>query len=380
MINKRQATEKSFVNKFPEHYFYPDRNSHLTFKKSKLFGECQEEFEYMSLVTTGNKSNLQNGTISHRDREIHYHFIEPAKSIAHPILLLGGVLQNRKSWKSYIDDLSSTNSVLVIDLPGIGDAKILDASYGFDFLADCVYAVIDHLRLKKINIFSTSYSSIIAYEFSDRYPSLIDKLVISSSMAFLPEQQRKVMFNCIDSLEQKNLSKFYTVFIDGVCNSSKNVPNYDLSRKVIEMLTQKLTEEEIGQFIENTKRVLQYTVPEVKPDKIPLIPLIFTGEYDTFTPPSLCREIGQFYTSSYFGTIDNYDHLFHIGNRQIIIKSILPFFQQHSIPAFCTKHENVNAELQKDDLFDKEEQLNILPAAVNLPVLNYNDYFLRGAV
>ena len=334
----------------------------------------------MSRLTTSDKSRIQNGSISYCDREIHYHFIEPVKSVAHPILLLGGVLQNRKSWKSYIDDLSSTNSVLVIDLPGIGDAKILDASYGFDFLAECVHAATDHLHLKKINIFSTSYSSIIAYEFSDRYPSLIDKLIISSSMAFLPERQRKVMLDCIDSLEQKNLSKFYTVFIDGVCNSCKRIPNYDLSRKVIEMLTQKLTGEEIRQFIENTRRVLQYTVPEVKPNKIPLTPLVFTGEHDTFTPPSLCREIGQFYTSSYFGTIDNYDHLFHIGNRQAIIKSILPFFQHHSIPAFCTRYENGETQLRRDDLFEREEQLTILPAALTLPVLTSNDYFLRGAI
>jgi len=334
----------------------------------------------MLRLTTSDKSKILNGSISYHGWEIHYHFIECAKSIAHPILLLGGVLQNRKSWKSYIDDLSSTNSVLVIDLPGIGDAKILDASYGFDFLAECVHAVTDHLRLKKINIFSTSYSSIIAYEFSDRYPSLIDKLIISSSMAFLPEQQRKVMLDCIDSLEQKNLSKFYTVFIEGVCNSSKRIPNYDLSRKVIEMLSQKLTEEEIGQFIENTKRVLQYTIPEVKPNKIPLMPLIFTGEHDTFTPPSLCREIGQFYTSSYFGTIDNYDHLFHIGNRQAIVKSILPFFQHHSIPSFCSRYENAEAELHSEDLFEREEQLTILPAALNLPILTGNDYFLRGAI
>lgn len=283
-------------------------------------------------------TNTQNGSISYHGKEIYYHFFETENSLAHPILLMGGVLQNRKSWKSYIDDLIVSNSVLVIDFQGIGDAKILEASYGFDFLADCIYAVIDYFSLKKINVFSTSYSSIIAYEFSKRYSSWVDQLIISSSMAFLPEPQRKVMTDCIDSLEQKNLSQFYTVFMDGVCNSNKNIPNYNLSRKIIEILVQKLTDEEIIQFIENTKRVLQYSIPEVKSQKIPLTPLIFTGEHDIFTPPALCKEIGKFYTNSYFGTLENYNHLFHIGNRKAIVKNILPFFQENRIPAFCNQY------------------------------------------
>lgn len=280
-------------------------------------------------------------SLTYRKREIHYCLIEAEKTISSPILLLGGVLQNMQSWKSYVKDLTATNSVLVIDLPGIGSGQVLDASYGFDFLADCVHRVIDHLGIKKVNIFSTSYSSIIAYEFSARYHHLVDKLIISSSMAFLPDAQKKVMMDCIAALEQKDLGKFYNTFIDGVCSSHGLIPNYDLSRKVIEILVNKLTDEEIRQFIENTKRVLLYKKPDSQHHAIPLKPLIFTGEYDNFTPPELCRGIGQFYTNSYFGTIKNYDHLFHIGNREAIINSMLPFFQNATVPAFCSKNDYI---------------------------------------
>ncbi len=225
---------------------------------------------------------------------------------------------------------------MVVDLPGIGEGRILDASYGFDFLADCIHELLIQLGISKVHIFSTSYSSIIAYEFSLRYTSFVEKLVISSSMASLPEAQRSIMRSCINALENDDIESFCRIFIDGVCHPGKHILNYDLSRKVIQKLAYLLTPVEIAQFIENTNRVLQYKIAAME-TSIELSPLIFTGAYDSFTPPDLCRKIGKLYTHSHFGMIDDYDHLFHIGNRQTIIQSILPFFREGRLPHFADK-------------------------------------------
>lgn len=275
--------------------------------------------------------------ISYCGRDIYYDYVSSTSTGNNsPILLLGGVLQNRKSWEGYVKDIHPHCPIITIDLPGIGDGGILDASVGFDFLADCIHALAVHLNIPKLHIFSTSYSSIVAYEFSARYTAFVDKLVISSSMASLPASQRQVMYMCIQALQNNDLHFFYNTFIDGVCHAGAEVRNRDLSRKVIQKLIGSLTKLEITQFIENTKRVLLYRVPESIPSKIALSPLIFTGAYDTFTPPELCRNIGELYTQNHFGIIDGYDHLFHIGNRQMIISSILPFLLKGQIPPFAT--------------------------------------------
>lgn len=300
----------------------------------------QDIYFCISILQPSQICAMKRGIVSYANRDIYYDLFVNETSAVAPVLLLGGVLQNRHSWHSYIKELQPLCPVLAVDLPGIGEAGVLDAAYGFGYLADCIYAVMEELAILKVNIFSTSYSSVIAYEFSRKYPGCTDQLVISSSMANLPDKQRKVMTDCITALQENDLQSFYKIFIDGVSHPEKIVSNYDLSRKVIAMLINALTQQEITQFIENTKRVLQYNIPaHIAP--IALTPLIFTGEYDTFTPPHLCRQISSLYTDSYFGTLAGYDHLFHIGNRRTIIQNILPFFCDDVVPNFANSKDRL---------------------------------------
>lgn len=277
---------------------------------------------------------MHTGSISYQGHSIHYDHINTGDSSASPILLLGGVLQNRRSWERYVQDIGPVSPLLNVDLPGIGDGGILDASFGFDFLADCIYRLLLQLNIPKINIFATSYSSIIAYELSTRYTRCVDQLVISSSMASLPDKQKAVMQSCILALENKDHDLFFKTFVQGICYPGETIHNHALSRKIMQRLATALTARETAQFIENTKRVLCYQPPEIGVSKIKLVPLLFTGAYDVFTPPELCRDIGRHYVKSHFGTIDHYDHLFHIGNRKAIISYILPFFQEGRLPSF----------------------------------------------
>ncbi|MBS1644288.1 MAG: alpha/beta hydrolase [Bacteroidetes bacterium] len=279
-----------------------------------------------------------SGTISLQQRPIHFDNYENPDSTTSPILLLGGVLQNKDSWDAYIQDIKDHTPIITIDLPGIGQAGVLEATVGFDFLADCIFELLEYLHIPKVNIFSTSYSSVIAYEFSKRYTEHVDHLVISSSMAALQDKQRTIMKACITALEQNNLDLFHEIFVAGVCTQDNEIANYDLSRKVIKKLISLLSPQDIRQFIANTHRILQYTPPESTKEKIALEPLIFTGTQDQFTPPQQCQDIGKFYTHSFFGTITMHDHLFHIGNRRFIIQNILPFFIHGSLPEFVTVH------------------------------------------
>ncbi|MBL7711758.1 MAG: hypothetical protein JNL13_04815, partial [Chitinophagaceae bacterium] len=150
----------------------------------------------------------------------------------------------------------------------MGDGGILDASFGFDFLADCIYRLLQQLGIPRIHIFATSYSSIIAYEFSAKYTSCVCQLVISSSMASLPDPQKAVMQSCIQALENKDPDLFFKTFVQGVCHPVETIRNYALSRKVMQRLVSALSPRETAQFIENTRRVMLYRPPESSAAKI----------------------------------------------------------------------------------------------------------------
>lgn len=283
-------------------------------------------------------------SIFYKNHLINYELIECHHKTKITTVLLGGVLQDMASWKNYIKEFSRFNNVLVVDLPGVGISKVLDYSFGFDFLADCLFQVIQVSNIQKVNIFSTSYSTVIVFEFSKKYSRLVDKLVLSSTMTEIPDEQRGIMLSCLREIENKNLVSFAETFLEGISNLSVKPKNHELTKRVIKGGIKSLTQLQINQFIQNTKRILNYQTDTLAHVKIGLTPLIFTGELDTFTPPHLCEKLGEYYQSYTFKTIPGLDHFFHIGNNQLIFSSMIPYFLEGDIPVFHIENE-VNRDL-----------------------------------
>ncbi len=281
---------------------------------------------------TGNKSS---STVTYQGQTYHYDYFTTGNEAAPDTLLLGGVLQDRASWKNYVREFSKYSNVLVIDFPGVGEAGILPANYGFDFLADCVHQVLEDLNIQLVNIFSTSYSTITAFEFSKRYPYKVKYLAISSSMTHIPEAQMQLMQATLRALENNDLDQFGALFYKGISNPTIRPGNADLVERVIKGGIKAMTNTQILQFCENTKRVILYDRNFTLKEKIALSPFIFTGELDTFTPPELCRAIGNYFQDFHFRTIPGYDHFFHIGNTKLIFNTLIPYFLSGAIPDFA---------------------------------------------
>jgi len=270
---------------------------------------------------------------------INYEFIECHQKTKITTVLLGGVLQDMASWKNYVKEFSQFNNVLVVDLPGVGISKVLNYSFGFDFLADCLFQVIQVSNIEKVNIFSTSYSTVIAFEFSKKYSRLVDKLVLSSTMTEIPFEQRSIMISCLREIEKKNLVSFAETFLEGISNLSVKPKNHELTKRVIKSGIKSLTQLQINQFIQNTKRILNYQTDTLAHVKIGITPLIFTGELATFTPPHLCEKIGRYYQNYTFKPIPGLDHFFHIVNNQLIFSSMIPYFLEGDFPGFDSEND-----------------------------------------
>ncbi|MBL7711759.1 MAG: hypothetical protein JNL13_04820 [Chitinophagaceae bacterium] len=58
---------------------------------------------------------VQTGRISYCGQQIHYELINTGAFQSAPILLLGGVLQDRRSWERYIQDISPEHALLNVD-------------------------------------------------------------------------------------------------------------------------------------------------------------------------------------------------------------------------------------------------------------------------
>jgi 3-oxoadipate enol-lactonase len=101
-----------------------------------------------------------------------------------PIVLLHGYCGSHHYWDEVIPLLSSHGRVIAIDIRGHGASSASDGVYSMELLADDLAALLDELKLSKVNLFGHSLGGYIALAFAERYPERILALGLVHSTSF----------------------------------------------------------------------------------------------------------------------------------------------------------------------------------------------------
>jgi pimeloyl-ACP methyl ester carboxylesterase len=95
------------------------------------------------------------------------------------LVFLHGLGAQKKQITSVLDQLTGY-SLIAPDLPGHGESRGFDpASYSFDFFADQVIALMDHLGIKQCHLGGLSMGSAISLNIALRYPKRFKSLVLN---------------------------------------------------------------------------------------------------------------------------------------------------------------------------------------------------------
>ena len=103
---------------------------------------------------------------------IHYAIYGHGK----PVILLHGGLANADYWGNQVRALRSHHTVVVMDSRGHGRSTRDARRYGYDLMADDVVALLDVLRLPKVDVVGWSDGAIIGLDLAMRHPSRIGRV------------------------------------------------------------------------------------------------------------------------------------------------------------------------------------------------------------
>ncbi|MCP4050202.1 MAG: alpha/beta hydrolase [bacterium] len=242
--------------------------------------------------------------------EFHYNIKHNIKPKTAPILFLGGAFQNMISWKKYKDSFSKLASIILVDLPGTGEACILPHNYTLEFLASSLEDfLLNAIRIRKINILAVSYGTSVAYLFAKKNPNNIGSLALAGTMKKIPEEHKDIMHHSIKILKKKKINEFADVMVNALISKEKYVHKKKFATRVLRASILKMSDKEKIMYIENTMRLIQHKpIYFSAPSSIKTI--VFTGEHDPFTKPKYCKEISKEFNNGVFTTIKNADHLF----------------------------------------------------------------------
>jgi len=100
-----------------------------------------------------------------------------------PILMLNGIMMSCISWAEFIEPLSANNHLILMDMLDQGRSSKMDSPFTQAIQVAVVHALLDHLKLDKVNIMGISYGSEVGLQFTLNYPSRVDRLLVFNAAA-----------------------------------------------------------------------------------------------------------------------------------------------------------------------------------------------------
>ncbi len=150
---------------------------------------------------------------------IHYYTAGKGRCV----FLLHGFLGSYEVWKYIVPHLSKSFKVVVIDLPGHGNSSCLGYAHSMELMADAVYAVMRHLKVKKCVIAGHSMGGYVALAFAKKYPGYMKGLCLFHSTALPDSEEKKKDRNRSIKIIQSNPALFVKPTIKNLF-SKKNIP------------------------------------------------------------------------------------------------------------------------------------------------------------
>ncbi len=126
-------------------------------------------------------------TITYKNTKISY--TDQGKGTA--VVLLHGFLENKTMWNAFVPELSKKHRVITVDLLGHGATECLGYVHAMEDQADMLFALLLHLKIRKVVLVGHSMGGYVALAFAELYPNHMKSLFLLNSTSRADSDERK---------------------------------------------------------------------------------------------------------------------------------------------------------------------------------------------
>jgi pimeloyl-ACP methyl ester carboxylesterase len=271
----------------------------------------------------------EEGWLTHQGQRFCHRVIRHPSPAFSPTLFVSGAFQTMESWARFARIFAQSTTVILVDPPGMGRSEPLPPEYGVDFLADCLFLILEEHGIERINVVAASYGTPAAYRLAQRYPERIERVVLAGTMKEIPSHIRGKVQESIETALYGDGPRLAQQVIDGLLCRDLGLPveKRGLSERILRSSLSRMSARELRQYAANTTRLLEHEALDLRGPIIGPQALIFTGEHDCFTTPEHCLEVAKAFQRAWFTVIERADHLFHVERFDVIVDLLLRFMQ-----------------------------------------------------
>jgi pimeloyl-ACP methyl ester carboxylesterase len=253
--------------------------------------------------------------IKYKNTPVHYH----VKGKGNAVVLLHGFLENISMWDAVTTELSKRNKVVRIDLLGHGKSENLGYIHTMEEQAQMVFAVLQHLRLRKYIFIGHSMGGYIALAFAELFSNRIKGLCLMNSTALADTKAKKINRDRAIKVVKQNHNLFVSIAIPNLF-SEENRKKFkgeikEITKEALEISPQSIIASLEGMKIRKDQTKL------LKNSMYPT--LIILGKKDPVLDADTLRKQAKGTTTKLIEFPDG--HMSHIENKDELISALQGF-------------------------------------------------------
>ena len=263
--------------------------------------------------------------------EIHYlAFQGPEDNQKPPMIVLGGAFQNFTSYRFFVSDVLEITSVILVDLPTLGNNSQIAADLGLEDLADLLYHWLVQEQVEKVSLMGLSLGSVVASTFAFKRPELTERLIMTGTLSKPRRSWRMLLEESMRVLDEQRMTEFGEAVVLYLVNHARlketGIP--EVACRLFRRQMRSFSENEQERYRINARRLL--AVEEVL--GYPSCPtVVATGDYDSFTLPYENALFAANCPNGVFALIEGADHLPQLERRDATVGMFCAFLREEDI-------------------------------------------------
>lgn len=241
------------------------------------------------------------------------------------LLVLNGLMMTTKSWEFALEALCKENTVVLVDMVDQGQTSSASGTYSQALQVELLYALLEELKIKSVNLFGISYGGEVALQFALKYGQCVDKLILSNTCAYTSYWLREIGRGWVEAMASPLAFYLATIPIIYSPNFFNSHRDWMEARKtlLLDLFQNKQYLARIRRLIDSAE---DFDVLD-KIDNITNATLIIGARDDGITPIAQQRELASRIPNSSLVVIENCGHASMYEKPNEFLSLILGFLK-----------------------------------------------------
>jgi 3-oxoadipate enol-lactonase len=248
----------------------------------------------------------------------NYELIGPKN--ASVVMLSHSLGSSLHMWDPQMAVLEAKHRVLRYDTRGHGASDAPEGAYTLDQLVEDVVALLDALKIEKVNFTGLSMGGMIAQGLALNHPQRVERLVLCDTSAFMPAEAQPIVQERIDIARKEGAA----ALVDSTLARWFTPPYLQKKGSEVDMIRTIFLTSTVAGYIGCTEAIrrLNY-INELSRIKQPT--LIMVGAEDPGTPVAAAQAIHERIAGSRLVVIPSASHLSNIEQAEVFNRNLIEF-------------------------------------------------------